>query len=135
MIKTLKKHSNYTKINNLKQNTLKLGTFGFKALEFKCLTKEKLITINFLISRKIKLITIKKNYKIWNQLLLNQTLTKLSSESRMGKGKGTVITEFTFVRPGTIIFEFDNINKQELHYLYNYIKNKLSIKLSLISRK
>lgn len=135
MILQPKIHNNYKLTNPQKKSTLKYGVYGFKAKEYGCLTQKELTTINFLLIKKLRVITNKKNYKFWNKLLLNQNLTKLKTESRMGKGKGTIFTKFIFIKPGNIIFEFDNIDTKTIYSLYTYIKKKFAIKINLITKK
>lgn len=50
----------------------------------------------------------------------------------MGKGKGPIYTEVLFIKKGSIIYEFQNINQQQIIEVFNFIKKQISVKLSLI---
>lgn len=75
-----------------------------------------------------------KNYKVWLTIQPNKTLTKLSLESRMGKGKGPIYTEVLFLKKGSIIYEFKNLTFQQTKEFFNFVKNQISVKLSLVSK-
>lgn len=47
----------------------------------------------------------------------------------MGKGKGAIYTEAFFLRPGSILFEFEGISKQQLIELLSFLKKKVSFKI------
>lgn len=117
-------------------HSLKFGSCGFKILSPLRLTKEQLNSLDRVLTRKINsLCNYTKSYKYWTLLELNKTLTKLSLESRMGKGKGPIYTEVLFLKKGSIIFEFQNIKKQVIQELFFFIKKQLGVKLILVFKK
>jgi ribosomal protein L16/L10AE len=63
---------------------------------------------------------------------MNSTLTALSPESRMGKGKGSVYTKSCYVKPGQILFEFSGVSLIQIKLLHNFLKRKLPIKTIVI---
>nr|YP_009295189.1 ribosomal protein L16 [Dasya binghamiae]AOH77201.1 ribosomal protein L16 [Dasya binghamiae] len=129
-----KTHNSYTKTLKYSKNLLKFGYFGFKTNNFKQISKEQELLILTSLSKKIKIISTKKKIKIWNNIYMNQNLTKLSLESRMGKGKGAIYTQATFIKPGTILFEIEKLKYEEALEIYYYINKKLPIKLILIKK-
>nr|YP_004062217.1 ribosomal protein L16 [Plocamiocolax pulvinata]ADR03233.1 ribosomal protein L16 [Plocamiocolax pulvinata] len=114
------------------QHLIRYGIYGIKVSSLILLTESQLNSIEWDLIKKLKLITKKKPYKFWNCVTLNINLTKLNIESRMGKGKGLIYTKGVFLKPGTILFEFDNITLQQIVYLYNYINKKISNKFILV---
>lgn len=117
-----------------KNHLIRYGMYGIKASSPILLTESQIKSIEWDLIKKLKFITKKKNYKFWNCISLNLTLTKLSIESRMGKGKGAIYTRGVFVKSGTILFEFDNITLQQVLNLYNYVNNKISNKFIFVFR-
>ena len=115
---------------------LKFGSCGFKVLTTIRLTKQQLESLDRILIRKIKsLIGHSKNYRIWSLITPNKTLTKLSPESRMGKGKGSVFTEAAFLKKGTVLYEFKNIKHLQILEVFNFFKKHVQPKLVLIFKK
>lgn len=131
-----KTHIKYSLKFPQSRHILRFGRFGIKAISFGKLDKLQLLSIERSIIQKINFLTGKvKPTKIWNLLFLNKCLTKLSSESRMGKGKGSIYTQMIFIRPGVILFEFEGLTNQKMIELFKFIKKKIPLKLILISKK
>lgn len=131
-----KTHINPTKILTNSNHVLKWGSHGFKLLTNLRLTKDQLISLERLLNQKIKsLNNSSKKSKFWVFILLNKTLTKQPLESRMGKGKGSILTEVVFLRKGSIIYEFTNMNLQQIKQLFYFFKKYLPAKLLLVTKK
>lgn len=129
----MKNFIKYKNINQYKKNhLLKFGKFGIKSKNFSLILQKQLDSFYFIILKKFREIEPKKKIKIWNCLLLNLNLTKLSPESRMGKGKGQIYSSAIFLKPGTIIFEFDNIDYYKMINVFFYLQKKLPFSIILI---
>ncbi len=134
MIKKTHKKTHKTLTSNC--YLLKFGSCGFKILDSLQLETEQLNSLDRSLLKKLKnLSTHPKDWKLWSLLHTNQTLTKLSLESRMGKGKGAIYTEALFLKKGTIIYEFQNLTFQQLSEVFEFIKNQLPVNLTLIFKK
>nr|YP_010199812.1 ribosomal protein L16 [Gracilaria tikvahiae]UAD89820.1 ribosomal protein L16 [Gracilaria tikvahiae] len=132
MLKEKKTHNKYSLKLKQSNHILKYGSFGIKSLSFNRLTKNQLNALKWIILKKLKLVTNnKKTFRFWTILSLNLTLTKFNIESRMGKGKGSIYTQAIYIRPGMILFEFDNITEQQMQNLFNYILKKISFKVKV----
>lgn len=115
---------------------LKFGTYGFKLTENLWLTKNQFKTLDRLLHLKIKTLEGSiKSCKVWSLITFNKTLTKLPLESRMGKGKGSVITEIVWLKKGSVIYEFENIKFHQVKETFLFFTKYLSTKLILISKK
>nr|YP_011017775.1 ribosomal protein L16 [Pseudoceramium inkyui]WQF69621.1 ribosomal protein L16 [Pseudoceramium inkyui] len=130
----MKQHNNYAKHLLQKRHTLNFGMYGFKVITFTRISESRLNSINWLIKNKLKTFKTNKNYKIWFLVFPNLQLTKLSLESRMGKGKGPVNSYASFIKSGTILCEFENLSKQSVWKLFKYLKKKFPGNLRLVSR-
>ena len=118
------------------RHMLKFGSIGFKTTSDIFITREKISSIERAFYRKIKLLTVNfKSTKSWCLLHTNKTCTKLSLESRMGKGKGSVYTQGVFVKPGSIIYELQNIKFQDAVELCTFMKKQIYANLVLIKQK
>ncbi|MGH1163429.1 ribosomal protein L16 [Bacillus mycoides] len=63
---------------------------------------------------------------------MNLNLTKLNLESRMGKGKGSIYENAIFLKPGMILYEFDNFPISQKIKLFKYLKKKIFAKIIYI---
>lgn len=115
---------------------LKFGSCGLKVLSNLQLTQEQISSMNRFLNQKIKnLSNFSKKVKIWTFLRPNKTLTKLSLESRMGKGKGAIYTEVLFIKKGSILYEFNNLKNSQLQEIFNKIKKQIGVELKLVYKK
>lgn len=132
-----KSHKKYSKFLTRTKHTLKFGNYGLKLIYPIMLTQKQLFMLETLVWKFLKKVDIfSNNLKFWNLISTNIFLTKLSLESRMGKGKGTIYTEAVFLKGGTIIFEFKNIKKSSLQELLLFLKKRMPLtKLVLVSFK
>ena len=130
-----KVHNKYPCTNSYSKHLLNFGTIGFKAVSSSRLTEPQINALTKALFQKLKIVCRNnKSYKTWNLLFLNSVLTKLSAESRMGKGKGAIWTKMVFVRAGTVIFELSNIKKYQVVEVFNFIKKLSPLKLILIEK-
>lgn len=129
-----KKHHKLVPISKNQSNQLlTIGQFGIKSYSFMKFSENQLKWLEWVIKKEINFITGKKSVKIWNFIYLNTNLTKLSPESRMGKGKGQVYSKACFIKPGKILFEFDKISNANMSKLYMRLSNKFPGKTILVN--
>nr|WOL37361.1 ribosomal protein L16 [Polyopes affinis] len=132
---TKKTHNKYSYKSGLPNHILRFGKFGIKVASFSRISEKQLKAIEWSLIKKLKEVSNnKKTFKLWNLALLNLNLTKISLESRMGKGKGAVYSKAVFLKPGMILFEFDNILYQQLLEVFTFIKKKLPLKVVLVTK-
>lgn len=130
-----KTHNSYSLRYNQNNYILRFGRFGIKTLSFGRLTEDQLNPILYSFLKVFKEIENNKKFiKFWNLILFNSSLTKFNLESRMGKGKGSIYTKSIFLKPGIILFEFDGISDQQMLKIFNFIKNKISLKIIYIKK-
>nr|YP_009515579.1 ribosomal protein L16 [Kumanoa mahlacensis]AVK39531.1 ribosomal protein L16 [Kumanoa mahlacensis]UEQ11863.1 ribosomal protein L16 [Kumanoa mahlacensis] len=129
-----KSHNRYKKNLNYKCHILKFGCFGIKAVDFGVLTKTENISLQRLLNKEIKLVSKKfGTIKFWNLVFMNSTVTALSPESRMGKGKGSISTQFCYIKPGQFLFEFSGVSKQQMVQIYKVVKLKFPLKTKVVN--
>lgn len=130
MNKELKTHNKYCKHLFQSKHLIKFGRYALKSFCYKQLTKNQI----FLIHKQLKFLFKDKKIKFWNLLNFNKNLTKLSLESRMGKGKGLIYQSAVFIQPGIIIIEFDGFQKNKILEFKKFIQKKLAFKTVLVER-
>nr|YP_004062183.1 ribosomal protein L16 [Gracilariophila oryzoides]ADR03199.1 ribosomal protein L16 [Gracilariophila oryzoides]APC24918.1 ribosomal protein L16 [Gracilariophila oryzoides] len=135
MIKENKTHNKYLLKYKQANHILRYGHFGIKSTSFGRLSETQFNALRWSILKKLKLLTsTKKTFRFWTLVVTNLTLTKFNLESRMGKGKGSIYTRASYIRPGTVLFEFDNITEQQMRNLLHYISKKISLKIMLVKK-
>ena|SRR5690554_782211 len=110
-----------------KSEKIIFGNFAFKTTTFGLLTNQQLEAIRRLIAKKIK-----KQGKLWIRVFTHIPKTKKPIEVRMGKGKGSVDSWITKIKPGTILCEIDGISLKLAKELFKESTQKLPIKLKLL---
>jgi large subunit ribosomal protein L16 len=76
--------------------------------------------------------SIKKNYKIWVNILPNYVISRKSKNSRMGKGKGSFERWVVRLKQGHILSEFIGIPKYRLNLILCKFNKKFNMKLYLV---
>nr|WOL37336.1 ribosomal protein L16 [Grateloupia asiatica] len=131
-----KTHNKYCRKPYFSKHVLQFGKFGIKVASFNRISEAQLKSLEWSVIRKLKELSNsnRKTFKLWNLINLNLNLTKLSQESRMGKGKGAVYSKAVFLKPGLILFEFDKVPYQQLLEVFNFIKKIISVKIILVTK-
>lgn len=92
-----------------KSNKLNFGSIGLKAKESGIIHARQIEASRQAISRKIK-----RKGKIWIKIFPNLPISTKPTESRMGKGKGTVSHWGAKIRGGTVLFELCGIKDSKV---------------------
>ena len=107
------KKSKYKKVRKgklskleFKANTLKFGEIGLKTESSGMISARQIEASRRSITRKIK-----KKGKVWIRIFPDLPITAKPTESRMGKGKGSVDHWVARVRGGTALFEICGVPK------------------------
>nr|YP_009441345.1 ribosomal protein L16 [Lympha mucosa]ATN23354.1 ribosomal protein L16 [Lympha mucosa] len=129
-----KYHKKYKKNINYQRHILKFGFFGVKSSTAGRLTEIRIHILLRLINKKLRVISKNSNsIKFWNLIFMNSTLTSLSPESRMGKGKGSIYTKSCYVKPGQILFEFSGVSINQMKIFHSFLKKKIPLKTEVVS--
>lgn len=129
--KIIKKNVNHT--NHL----IKRGEFGLRSLEYKQVDIKQIESIKKNLQREIKRIEKKTNLgkiKLWFYMFPTKAITKLSPETRMGKGKGPIVSKCCYVRPGQLLFELSNLSESKTFKLISCVTNSFSFRTQSLSR-
>lgn len=113
---------------NLKETKIELVQLSYIKKFFKKLMRKKRKKNTITTNKN----TIKKNYKIWINLLPNYVISRKSKNSRMGKGKGSFERWVIRLKQGFIISEFLGIPKNRLKLILNKFNKKFNMKMYLV---
>lgn len=85
---------------DFKSNRLKFGTIGLKSLESGTISSRQIEAARQAVNRKIN-----RKGKLWIRVFPSTPITAKPTETRMGKGKGSVAYWAAKVSGGTVLFE------------------------------
>nr|WAX04111.1 Ribosomal protein L16 [Polysiphonia sp.] len=114
-----------------KNHLLKNNLIGLKVRLTTCIKKKQEVFLKLLILKLLKKISLKK-VKVFFNFHCFYTQTKLPLESRMGKGKGEIITLFGFYQKGYILMNFKNLSIWQAKFLQIHLNKKKIVKLQLV---
>ena len=123
-----KKKNRYIKQTS---HLVKRGQFGLRSLSYKQVDITQINNIKKIIQKEIKVIEKKSSLgkiKVWFYMLPKNAVTKFSPETRMGKGKGAIVSHCCYIRPGQLLFELSNLPKLKSLELLSCVKSSLSFK-------
>lgn len=109
-----KQHNKYPRAWEYKKGTLRFGERGLKVLNSYKITEDKLLKMSKSLK---KTLGSSSSVKWWCRIHPNSTMTKLSLESRMGKGKGGIYLKYVYVKAGSVLFEFSNLTPYQISAL------------------
>ena len=112
-----------------RSNKVVLGEFGLQALEPTWITSRQIEATRRSITRYVR-----KTGKIWIRIFPDKSVTERAAESRMGAGKGALAYWVAVVKPGTILFEINGLNKEMSHKVLKTASYKLPIKTKIVAR-
>lgn len=106
---------------------LRHGTIGLKSLESGSINARQIEAARQAINRKIQ-----RKGKLWVRVFPHLPVTKKSSESRMGKGIGSISFWTSKIRGGKVLFEILGIKRGTAIEALKTGKAKLPIKSRII---
>lgn len=110
-----------------RSNSLQFGYYGLKSINSGILNYKHIES-----GRKAINQILKRSGKIWIRIFPTLSLTKKPIEVRMGKGKGNVNVWVCYIKPGTIIYEINSINKLKSVEALKNASIKLPLKTKIV---
>ncbi|MBI5274041.1 MAG: 50S ribosomal protein L16 [Chlamydiales bacterium] len=108
---------------------VEFGDFGMQALERGKITNRQIEACRVAITRYFS-----RKGKVWIKIFPDKPITKKPAETRMGKGKGAVDHWVAAIRPGKILFEVANVNREDAQQALSRAAAKLNIKTRFVDR-
>jgi len=94
---------------NFRANQLKFGTIGLKLTKSSTISSRQIEAARQAIARKLN-----RQGQLWIRIFPTVPITAKPTETRMGKGKGSVSHWCAKINAGTIVFEVAGIKDQTL---------------------
>lgn len=130
MLNTKYKKLYKKKSKNFSFNTLIHGIMGVRVLESCRITLKQIESI-----RRTFVRVTKREGRFSIRMHLNQSSTKKSKGSRMGKGVGSIDSWVIDVKPGQLIFEFTHLNEKAYIKFIEGIKGKIPAKIEVVFKE
>ena len=105
------------------------GQFGLKALEPGRLTARQLEAARIAMTRHVK-----RGGRIWTKVFPDKPITKKPAEVRMGKGKGNPEFWVAVVKPGRILYEMDDVDRETAEKAFRLAGHKLPLATKFVER-
>ena len=108
--------------------SLNFGSYGLKATRPERVTARQIESARRAITRHLK-----RTGRLWIRIFPDVPVSKKPAEVRMGKGKGSIDRWVCRVKPGTIMFEVDGVDKHLAKKAFELASAKLPVKTTFVS--
>ena len=108
--------------------SLNFGSYGLKATRPERVTARQIESARRAITRHLK-----RAGRLWIRIFPDVPVSKKPAEVRMGKGKGAIDRWVCRVKPGTIMFEVDGVDKHLAKKAFELASAKLPVKTTFVS--
>ena len=105
------------------------GEYGLQALDRGWLSAQQIEACRVTITRYFS-----RKGKVWVRVFPDKPVTKKPAETRMGKGKGAPSQWVAVVRPGRILFEVANVDREDAQKAMRLAAAKLPVKTRFVDR-
>jgi large subunit ribosomal protein L16 len=109
--------------------TVAFGEYGLQSTERCWMDTRQIEAARSAISRYMK-----RRGKVWIRIFPDKSITKKPLETRMGKGKGPVVSWVAVIRPANVLFEVDGVPEAMAREAFRLAATKLPIRTKFISR-
>ena len=109
---------------------LNFGTYGIQALEPHWITNRQIEAARVAMTRHMK-----RGGRVWITIFPDKPITKKPAETRMGSGKGNPEEWVAVIKPGRIMFEIADVDREVATEALRLAIQKLPIKCKIVSRE
>jgi large subunit ribosomal protein L16 len=108
-------------------NSLSFGSYGLKSLDTERITSRQIEAARQAMTRYVK-----RGGKIWIRIFPHLPVTKKPQDVKMGSGKGNPEFFAARVRPGTILFEIDDVTEEQAREAMRLAAHKLPVRCKFV---
>lgn len=110
--------------------TLTFGSYGLKSLDHERITSRQIEAARQAMTRYVK-----RGGRIWIRIFPHTPVTKKPQDVKMGSGKGNPEFFAAKVKPGTIIFEIDDVTEEQAREALRLAAHKLPVRCKFIKKE
>lgn len=108
---------------------LSFGEYGLKSLEAGWITSRQIEAARRAITGHLQ-----RRGKVWIRIFPDKSISVKGNEIRMGGGKGAVDHYVAPIRPGTVMFEIDGVDRALASSALKLAAHKMPVKTSIIGK-
>jgi len=109
--------------------TLTFGNYGLKSMDAERITSRQIEA-----SRQAMTRYIKRGGRIWIRIFPHTPVTRKPQDVKMGSGKGNPEFFVAKVKPGTILFEMDDVTEEQAREALRLAAHKLPVRTKFVKR-
>lgn len=109
--------------------TLTFGNYGLKSMDAERVTSRQIEA-----SRQAMTRYIKRGGRIWIRIFPHTPVTRKPQDVKMGSGKGNPEFFVAKVKPGTILFEMDDVTEEQAREALRLAAHKLPVRTKFVKR-
>jgi len=110
-------------------NSIDFGEFALKAQECGWINSRQIEAARVAIMRAVK-----RGGRMWIRIFPDKPITKKPLEVRMGKGKGSLEEWVCVIKPGRILFELGDVERDVAKEAFRLASHKLPVKTKFIGK-
>ena len=126
-VKFRKSHKGHRRGTAHSGNTVAFGEFGLQTCESAWLTARQIEA-----ARRAIVHYMRRGGKVWIRIFPDKAVTKKPGETRMGSGKGSPDHWVAVIRPGTMLFEIGDVDREVAKEAMRLASHKLPVKTRLV---
>lgn len=109
---------------------LAFGKYGLKSMDAERVTSRQIEAARQAMTRYVK-----RGGKIWIRIFPHTPVTRKPQDVKMGSGKGNPEFFVAKVKPGTIMFEIDDVTEEQAREALRLAAHKLPVRTKFIKKE
>lgn len=112
-----------------KGNVLAFGNYGLKSMDTERVTSRQIEAARQAMTRYVK-----RGGQIWIRIFPHTPVSRKPQDVKMGSGKGNPEFFVAKVRPGTVLFEIDDVTEEQAREAMRLAAHKLPVRCKFIKK-
>lgn len=108
---------------------LTFGNYGLKSMDAERVTSRQIEAARQAMTRYVK-----RGGRIWIRIFPHTPVTRKPQDVKMGSGKGNPEFFVAKVKPGTILFEIDDVTEEQAREALRLAAHKLPVRTKFVKR-
>lgn len=111
-------------------NVLTFGSYGLKSMQTERVNSRQIEAARQAMTRYVK-----RGGRIWIRIFPHTPVTRKPQDVKMGSGKGNPEFFVAKVRPGTILFEIDDVTEEQAREAMRLAAHKLPVRCKFVKKE
>lgn len=110
-------------------NVLAFGSYGLKSMDAERISSRQIEAARQAMTRYVK-----RGGQIWIRIFPHTPVSRKPQDVKMGSGKGNPEFFVAKVRPGTVLFEIDDVTEEQAREAMRLAAHKLPVRCKFIKK-